>query len=425
MLMKKFITLLLVLTGMVCTANADDWYLRGDFNNWGTDNKFVANETTVTLTAGQIIHFKLTTGETWYGNNGTMQYYSCTSWLFETGKNDCYLTAGDAGTYTFTLSDGPRLSVTYPGATVYFCNNLSWTTPNMYKLSGEYWSGADNGGSGSQGQAAGVAMTRIGTTNIWKASLASNIGSSYIAFLKDKQDNYEHFYNTKAVYRGDFGTNKALYVPNTTSNTTKNGTDYYNNGEWHAYPTYTRSVTEGNFGTICVPFNATVTGATVFKIVSKTVDSGSNLTGINLESVDALEAGKAYIFKATGTTLTATYSGSFTEASAGYGMMGNIGADAIHPATGNYVVGTDNLIHKVTGDGVNVGQYKAYITLAGIDPGARGADYLGFADSETTGIETVKANQTQNGEYFNLAGQRVAQPTKGLYIVNGKKVIIK
>ena len=45
-------------------------------------------------------------------------------------------------------------------------------------------------------------------------------------------------------------------------------------------------------------------------------------------------------------------------------------------------------------------------------------------DSETTAIETVKAEKANN-EYFNLAGQRIANPTKGLYIVNGKKVVIK
>lgn len=49
--------------------------------------------------------------------------------------------------------------------------------------------------------------------------------------------------------------------------------------------------------------------------------------------------------------------------------------------------------------------------------------YLGF-DGEATGIEAVKATKN-DGEFFNLAGQRVANPTKGLYIVNGKKVIIK
>ena len=42
-----------------------------------------------------------------------------------------------------------------------------------------------------------------------------------------------------------------------------------------------------------------------------------------------------------------------------------------------------------------------------------------------TGISSVKSENKANGQFFNLAGQRVAQPTKGLYIVNGNKVIIK
>jgi hypothetical protein len=50
----------------------------------------------------------------------------------------------------------------------------------------------------------------------------------------------------------------------------------------------------------------------------------------------------------------------------------------------------------------------------------------GFSfDSQTTAIESVEKVASENGVYYNIAGQRVAQPTKGLYIVNGKKVIIK
>ena len=49
---------------------------------------------------------------------------------------------------------------------------------------------------------------------------------------------------------------------------------------------------------------------------------------------------------------------------------------------------------------------------------------LDFGNS--TGINTVNGSELKvNGEYYNLAGQRVANPTKGLYIVNGKKVIVK
>ena len=51
---------------------------------------------------------------------------------------------------------------------------------------------------------------------------------------------------------------------------------------------------------------------------------------------------------------------------------------------------------------------------------------LNVVFGDATGIEAVKKAETvADGAYYNLAGQRVAQPTKGLYIVNGKKVVIK
>ena len=46
-------------------------------------------------------------------------------------------------------------------------------------------------------------------------------------------------------------------------------------------------------------------------------------------------------------------------------------------------------------------------------------------EGETTGVAEVKKAEAENGAIYNLAGQRVAQPANGLYIVNGKKVIIK
>lgn len=49
-----------------------------------------------------------------------------------------------------------------------------------------------------------------------------------------------------------------------------------------------------------------------------------------------------------------------------------------------------------------------------------------FEDDSTTGINTVKTAQQKNDNaIYNLAGQRVAAPAKGLYIMNGKKVIMK
>ena len=70
---------------------------------------------------------------------------------------------------------------------------------------------------------------------------------------------------------------------------------------------------------------------------------------------------------------------------------------------------------------------KAYITVSNsaFTDGARALD-ISFDDEETTGINAVNGEGlTVNGSFFDLQGRRVAQPTKGLYIVNGKKVVIK
>ena len=52
---------------------------------------------------------------------------------------------------------------------------------------------------------------------------------------------------------------------------------------------------------------------------------------------------------------------------------------------------------------------------------------IAFEDEgETTAINAaLMNNERMNNEVYNLNGQRVAQPTKGLYIVNGRKVVIK
>ena len=49
-----------------------------------------------------------------------------------------------------------------------------------------------------------------------------------------------------------------------------------------------------------------------------------------------------------------------------------------------------------------------------------------FAENTTTGIENIKTNTAiKDNTYYNLSGQAVKNPTKGIYILNGKKVIIK
>ena len=68
-----------------------------------------------------------------------------------------------------------------------------------------------------------------------------------------------------------------------------------------------------------------------------------------------------------------------------------------------------------------IGAHKAYLTYSG----AAARKYFLF-DEETTGVNTLNVeHKTMNGDYYDLQGRKVAQPAKGLYIVNGKKVVIK
>lgn len=69
-----------------------------------------------------------------------------------------------------------------------------------------------------------------------------------------------------------------------------------------------------------------------------------------------------------------------------------------------------------------LGAGKAFLPKANVDSSARELT-INFGDA--TAINSIEAAQQTSGEYYNLAGQRVAQPTKGLYIVNGKKYVVK
>ena len=74
--------------------------------------------------------------------------------------------------------------------------------------------------------------------------------------------------------------------------------------------------------------------------------------------------------------------------------------------------------------GETIAAGKAYLEFKKSATGESRILNVVIAD-ETTGINEAVVNGQQATGTYNLNGQRVAQPTKGLYIVNGKKVIIK
>lgn len=96
----------------------------------------------------------------------------------------------------------------------------------------------------------------------------------------------------------------------------------------------------------------------------------------------------------------------------------------------NYILAKKNNklgFYAVT-DGSTLSAGKAYLPLptAQLPSGTAGARQLTMVfDDETTGIQQIQSDVKSNGDYYDLQGRRVSTPTRGLYIVNGKKVVIK
>ncbi len=100
----------------------------------------------------------------------------------------------------------------------------------------------------------------------------------------------------------------------------------------------------------------------------------------------------------------------------------NIRAFNINTADSRNPIG----FYKVKNNVTNIPGNKAFLVLTSTEAQAK-SFVLEFEDGGTTGIETIENSQksTEDGVYYDLQGRRVENPTRGIYIVNGKKVVIK
>ena len=73
-------------------------------------------------------------------------------------------------------------------------------------------------------------------------------------------------------------------------------------------------------------------------------------------------------------------------------------------------------------NGTNMPAHKAYLQAEGTS-NARGINIV--FDNNATALTQVESEKRKVEGYYDLQGRKVTQPTKGLYIVNGKKIVIK
>ena len=91
-----------------------------------------------------------------------------------------------------------------------------------------------------------------------------------------------------------------------------------------------------------------------------------------------------------------------------------------------YVLSQNNgtaVFKKLSSSDRTIKQYKAYLKL----DGAQSAQLMNFAfaGSDLTGIQNVTETSAKSNTAYDLAGRKVGKLQKGIYIVNGKKVIVK
>ena len=205
--------------------------------------------------------------------------------------------------------------------------------------------------------------------------------------------------------------------------------------EWNGYEadvTLARTLQTGGWNTFCVPFNlATTTGWTVKELTGSSFADGT-LT-LNFATAESIEAGKPYLVKVDATAENPTFDGVIvTDGTTTSTTTDN--ADFVPVMKPTFLTGGDKNVLFVTGgdkltypsaDG-EINGFRAYFQLKG-DAIAEARAFRMSFDDETTGISlTPNPSPKGEGSSYNLSGQRVKQPVqKGVYIVNGKKTIIK
>ena len=171
-------------------------------------------------------------------------------------------------------------------------------------------------------------------------------------------------------------------------------------------------------------YNATEFGFTADEntTVFQAALAGTQLTMTEVANRE-IPASKAVILKSSAATITLTLA-STTATLDGNQLQGT--ATAITNPGNAYVLnkGAKGVgFYKLSADGT-IGANKAYLTYS-----ATARDFFGFGEGEITGVnEELRIKNEESATdptWYNLNGQRVAQPAKGLYIVNGKKVVIK
>ena len=155
------------------------------------------------------------------------------------------------------------------------------------------------------------------------------------------------------------------------------------------------------------------------------IATAANASTVTMTQINKVPAGTPIVLKATSldADIAVNVAPSTDDVSAN--KLKNSDGKISIGGSGNYdYILSDGKFYHASAGILPLG--KCYLHLDAEPAAAANELTMDFGDGDVTGIADLRAKMVDvRGDFFNLAGQRVGQPTKGLYIVNGKKVIIK
>ena len=192
------------------------------------------------------------------------------------------------------------------------------------------------------------------------------------------------------------------------------------------YPATLNGSGYGTFGSFGSDFKVPTTDADGNDVRVYYAESAS-ASGVKMSKVnagtDVNSADGLFLIGEKNKTVKFTPASTTPSAISGNMLKPGDGTAKISSDGNNYYVFSGDAFKKLTTSVVvPVGKAYLYSTTAF----ARELT-ISFEDDETTSIRVIDTTNeaADNSAVYNVAGQRVANPTKGLYIVNGKKVLVK
>lgn len=191
-----------------------------------------------------------------------------------------------------------------------------------------------------------------------------------------------------------------------------------------------RTFTQGRATTLMLPFDITAFDANALGTFHRFSKMEDNTVLFDEAEVGAIEANTPYIFVPEATELTAhgvdvkaiddddpvlsdIFFGTYTRQMAPARTFGFTPAtDANGLTCGKFL--------PLAGDDM-LQPFSAYLRV----DGEATALYMVIGKDIPTGIETVKTIDIRSMALYNLGGQRVSHPRKGLYVANGRKIVFK